>query len=113
MTRFDDIQLLRVNYLRGPNIWTYRPVLEVWLDLGALEDFPSNKIDGFTDRLTALLPALMGVATLRPVEFREGYGPMRFAQRRQFRGSLGPVDTTRRGSSRGRRKPGACQLITS
>ena len=53
MTRFDDIQLLRVNYLRGPNIWTYRPVLEVWLDLGTLEDFPSNKIDGFTDRLTA------------------------------------------------------------
>ncbi|MBS0453639.1 MAG: cyanophycin synthetase [Proteobacteria bacterium] len=59
MTRFDDIQLLRVNYLRGPNIWTYRPVLEVWLDLGALEDFPSNKIDGFTDRLTGLLPALI------------------------------------------------------
>ena len=59
MTRFDDIQLLRVNYLRGPNIWTYRPVLEVWLDLGALEDFPSNKIDGFTDRLTTLLPALI------------------------------------------------------
>lgn len=59
MTRFDDIQLLRVNYLRGPNIWTYRPVLEVWLDLGALEDFPSNKIEGFTDRLTGLLPALI------------------------------------------------------
>lgn len=59
MTRFDDIQLLRVNYLQGPNIWTYRPVLEVWLDLGALEDFPSNKIEGFTGRLTTLLPALI------------------------------------------------------
>jgi cyanophycin synthetase len=59
MTRFDDIRLLRVNYLRGPNLWTYRPVLEVWLDLGALEDYPSNKISGFTDRLTTLLPALI------------------------------------------------------
>ncbi|MBW8714638.1 MAG: cyanophycin synthetase, partial [Variovorax paradoxus] len=59
MTRFDDIRLLRINYLRGPNLWTYRPVLEVWLDLGQLEDYPSNKIDGFTDRLTALLPALI------------------------------------------------------
>eukprot|EP01036_Dinobryon_divergens_P050360 gene50360-67443_t len=59
MTRFDDIQLLRINYLRGPNLWTYRPVLEVWLDLGQLEDYPSNKIDGFTDRLTGLLPALI------------------------------------------------------
>ncbi|OUL98641.1 cyanophycin synthetase [Variovorax sp. JS1663] len=59
MTRFDDIRLLRINYLRGPSIWTYRPVLEVWLDLGRLEEYPSNKIPGFADRLTALLPALI------------------------------------------------------
>ncbi|MDO9437654.1 cyanophycin synthetase [Hydrogenophaga sp.] len=54
-----DITLLRVNYLRGPNIWTYRPVLEVWLDLGDLEDFPSNKLPGLTDRLIEWLPALV------------------------------------------------------
>jgi cyanophycin synthetase len=59
MSKQEDIQLLRVNYLRGPNMWTYRPVLEVWLDLGALEDFPSNLLDGFTDRLTTALPALI------------------------------------------------------
>jgi cyanophycin synthetase len=59
MTRFDDIRLLRINYLRGPNIWTYRPVLEVWLDLGRLEEHPSNTLPGFTGRLTALLPALI------------------------------------------------------
>ncbi|MGJ7495806.1 cyanophycin synthetase [Variovorax sp. RT4R15] len=59
MTHFDDIQLLRTHYLRGPNLWTYRPVLEVWLDLGRLEDFPSNLIAGFTERLTTLLPALI------------------------------------------------------
>ena len=55
----DDIKLLRITYLRGPNVWTYRPVLEVWLDLGQLEDYPSNLLPGFTDRLTALLPALV------------------------------------------------------
>jgi len=59
MPRFDDIRLLRTRYLRGPNIWTYRPVLEVWLDLGALEDFPSNQVPGFPERLTTLLPALI------------------------------------------------------
>ncbi|MFZ5550539.1 MAG: cyanophycin synthetase [Pseudomonadota bacterium] len=53
-----DLQLQRITYLRGPNIWTYRSVLEVWLDLGALEDHPSDKLPGFTDRLLALLPAL-------------------------------------------------------
>lgn len=58
MTHFDDIRLLRVTYLRGPNLWTYRSALEVWLDLGALEDFPSHKLPGFVGRLTAALPAL-------------------------------------------------------
>ena len=58
MTHFDDIRLLRITYLRGPNLWTYRSALEVWLDLGALEDHPSHKLPGFVGRLTAALPAL-------------------------------------------------------
>ena len=59
MTPFKDIELLRINYLRGPNIWTYRPALEVWLDLGALEGHPSHQLAGFNDRLTTWLPALI------------------------------------------------------
>ncbi len=59
MARFEDIQLLRTTYLRGPSVWTYRPVLEVWLDLGALEDWPSHKLPGFNERLTAWLPDLV------------------------------------------------------
>ncbi|MGQ3050862.1 MAG: cyanophycin synthetase [Roseateles sp.] len=55
----EDIKLLRINYLRGPNMWTYRPVLEVWLDLGELEDHPSHLLPGFNDRLTAALPNLI------------------------------------------------------
>jgi cyanophycin synthetase len=58
MNRFDDIRLLRITYLRGPNLWTYRSALEVWLDLGALEDWPSHRLEGFTQRLVGLLPAL-------------------------------------------------------
>ena len=59
MSKKDDIKLLRITYLRGPNVWTYRPTLEVWLDLGELEDWPSNRLPGFNDRLTAMLPALI------------------------------------------------------
>ncbi len=59
MAPIKDIALLRINHLRGPNIWTYRPALEVWLDLGELEDWPSNKLPGFNERLTAWLPALV------------------------------------------------------
>ena len=48
---FQDIQILRVNYLRGPNIWTYRPIIEALIDLGEMEDHPSNSIEGFNDRV--------------------------------------------------------------
>jgi cyanophycin synthetase len=59
MIKKKDIEILRVTYLRGPNIWTYRPVIETWLDIGALEDFPSNTIPGLYERLTAWLPNLV------------------------------------------------------
>lgn len=53
------MQFLKILPLRGPNIWTYRPVLEAWLDIGVLEDSPSNTIPGFYERLTAWLPTLI------------------------------------------------------
>ncbi|BCO27540.1 cyanophycin synthetase [Rhodoferax lithotrophicus] len=52
------IEFLRVTHLRGPNIWTYRPVIEVWVDIGDLEDYPSNTLVGFYERLTTMLPGL-------------------------------------------------------
>ncbi len=56
---FKDIQILRMDYLRGPNIWTYRPIIEALIDLGEMEDHPSNKIDGFNDRINGWLPGLV------------------------------------------------------
>ncbi len=56
---FKDIQILRMDYLRGPNIWTYRPIIEALIDLGEMEDHPSNKIEGFNDRINAWLPGLV------------------------------------------------------
>ena len=56
---FKDIQILRMNYLRGPNIWTYRPIIEALIDLGEMEDHPSNKIDGFNGRINGWLPGLV------------------------------------------------------
>lgn len=59
MTKKKEIDILRVTHLRGPNIWTYRPVIEAWVDIGELEDYPSNAIPGLTERLTAWLPGLI------------------------------------------------------
>jgi len=53
------IEFLRVTHLRGPNIWTYRPVLEAWVDIGDLEDSPSNTLPGFYERLSSWLPGLI------------------------------------------------------
>jgi cyanophycin synthetase len=59
MTDQKKIDILKVTHLRGPNIWTYRPVLEAWVDIGTLEDFPSNTLPGFYERLIAFLPSLV------------------------------------------------------
>lgn len=54
-----QIQFLRMTHLRGPNIWTYRPVIEALIDIGDLEDCPSNTLPGFAQRLVAWLPGLV------------------------------------------------------
>ena len=59
MANKKDIEILRVTHLRGPNIWTYRPVIEAWVDIGELEDFPSNTLVGFYECYTNLLPTLI------------------------------------------------------
>ncbi|WP_315385195.1 cyanophycin synthetase [Microvirgula aerodenitrificans] len=61
-----DIEILRVISLRGPNMWTYRPVLEAWVDIGELEECPSNTLPGFYERLSSWLPSL--------IEHRCSYG---------------------------------------
>ena len=53
------IAIINTIYLRGPSIWTYRPSLEAWVDIGDLEDSPSNTLPGFYERLTAWLPTLV------------------------------------------------------
>jgi cyanophycin synthetase len=53
------IEIINVLPLRGPSIWTYRPSIEAWVDIGDLEDSPSNTIPGFYERLTGWLPTLV------------------------------------------------------
>ena len=53
-----NLRFLKIFTLRGPSLWTYRPVLEAWVDIGDLEDCPSNTIPGFVQRLCAWLPTL-------------------------------------------------------
>ena len=50
------LKVVKTTYLPGPNMWTWTAVLESWIDLGILEQWPSDKLPGFVDRLLAVLP---------------------------------------------------------
>ena len=53
------MELISLKVLRGPNQWAAFPVLEAWVDLGRLEDFPSNTLPGFNDRIMEWLPSMI------------------------------------------------------
>lgn len=51
----------KIQALRGPNIWSIRrkKLIQMRLDLQEMENFPTNKIDGFRERIEKLLPSLI------------------------------------------------------
>jgi cyanophycin synthetase len=52
------VKLLETRVYRGPNLYGYRPVIRLTIDLEELEEYPSDKIPGFTDRLLEDVPTL-------------------------------------------------------
>ena len=62
-----DLAILESRVYRGPNIWSYEPAIHLVVDLGSLEEYPSNTIKGFTDQLLAYLPGLAGHTCSRGV----------------------------------------------
>ena len=53
-----DLRIVEQRVYRGPNIWNYEQAIHLVVDLGVLEDYPSNTIPGFSDRLIEWLPGL-------------------------------------------------------
>src|SRR5215207_3142507 len=76
--RFAMLEVRKTVVYRGPNVWARMPVILFNVDIGDLEDRPTNKIPGFYERLTELLPSLYdhGCSLGRPGGFlqrmREG-----------------------------------------
>ncbi|RYY33165.1 MAG: cyanophycin synthetase, partial [Sphingobacteriaceae bacterium] len=54
------MKIENIQVLRGPNIWSIsrKKLIQMRLDLQELEHKPTNKIDGFYERLKALLPSM-------------------------------------------------------
>lgn len=54
------MKIEKIQALRGPNIWSIsrKKLIQMRLNLEQLEDFPTNKIDGFRERIEVLLPSM-------------------------------------------------------
>ena len=42
-----DLRVLQTQVFRGPNYWSYESCIRMLVDLGSLEEWPSNRIPGF------------------------------------------------------------------
>jgi cyanophycin synthetase len=52
------LRILDTRVLRGPNYFSRAPVVKMLVDLGVLEQYPSNRIPGFIDGLLAWMPSV-------------------------------------------------------
>ena len=54
------MKILKIQALRGPNIWSVnrKKLIQMRLDIEDLEDRPTNKIEGFGQRLASMFPGM-------------------------------------------------------
>ncbi|QCW99070.1 cyanophycin synthetase [Aggregatimonas sangjinii] len=54
------MRIREINAMRGPNYWSVRrhKLIVMVLDLEAMEEYPTNKVSGFADRLKAMFPSM-------------------------------------------------------
>ncbi len=52
------LEIRETTVYRGPNIWARMPAINYVVDIGELEDRPSNRIPGFYESLVELIPSL-------------------------------------------------------
>ena len=54
------MNIREINAMRGPNYWSIRrhKLIVMVLDLEEMEELPSNKIDGFYERIVEMIPSL-------------------------------------------------------
>jgi len=64
------MKILKIQALRGPNIWSIRrqKLIQMRLDLEELEERPTDKIEGFKERLENFFPHLSNTVVQRGVE---------------------------------------------
>jgi cyanophycin synthetase len=54
------MKIVEIKVLRGPNFWSIRrpKLIQMKLDLEEMEEYPTNKVEGFKEKLEEILPSL-------------------------------------------------------
>ncbi len=52
------IEIVKITVYRGPNYWSYKPAVNLLVDLGLLEEWPTDRLPGFAEQLVELVPEL-------------------------------------------------------
>ncbi|MFW6301802.1 MAG: cyanophycin synthetase family protein, partial [Bacillota bacterium] len=52
------MRILEIRALRGPNLYSLWPVIFMKLDIGSLEEQPTDQVPGFRTRLEEMMPSL-------------------------------------------------------
>lgn len=58
ITAQGPLRVREVGVYRGPHLYSHTPMIRVQLDLGALEAWPTDQIEGFCEKLVELLPGI-------------------------------------------------------
>jgi cyanophycin synthetase len=55
------MKILKIQALRGPNLWSVqrKKLIQMRLDLEEMEQFPTNKVEGFRERLEEMFPTMI------------------------------------------------------
>ncbi len=112
-----DLTIIETRVYRGPNVWSYAPAVHLIVDLGSLEEYPTDTLPGFTDRLLEWLPGVGEHSCSRgrrggfAERLREGTWVGHVAEHiaLQLQGEVG--HDTRRGKTRSTGVPGQYHVI--
>ena len=119
MTPRAELTIVETRVYRGPNYWNYDPAIKLLVDLGVLEQFPSNTIPGFVDALLEMLPGVgqhtcgtgrVGGFTVR---LREGTWAGHVAEHIALQLQREAGTEVGRGKTRGTGEPGRYNVVYS
>ncbi len=60
-----DLEIVETRVYRGPNVWSYERAIHLVVDLGGLEQYPTDKLPGFADHLVEASPGRRPALVLR------------------------------------------------